>query len=124
MSFSCLSIVMRVMPEISHNPEAVEAPPFSVQSEVPAAENQKRAWTYPLDEFYSRARLALPGIEVVTGADIPEPYRGLLVHENDMTPTLSAFYARIIHLRVLSRHQRDGHYSREVVLLADGREAP
>ena len=52
---------------------------------------------------------------------MPEPYRSLLAHNNDMTPTLSAFHARVIHLRVLSRQQRDDFYFREVVLVrADG----
>ena len=79
---------------------------------------------FPLDDFYARAGLRLPVIETVEPVAIPEPYRSLLVHHNDMTPTLSAFYARVIHLRVLSRQQRDEFYFREVVLLADGREEP
>jgi chorismate-pyruvate lyase len=79
---------------------------------------------FPLDDFYARAGLRLPVIETIEPVAIPEPYRSLLVHHNDMTPTLSAYYARIIHLRVLSRQQRDEFYFREVVLLADGREDP
>jgi hypothetical protein len=79
---------------------------------------------FPLDDFYSRAGLPLPEITIIEPAEMPEPSRGLLVHHHDMTPTLSAYYARIIHLRVLSRQQRDDFYFREVVLLADGMQEP
>lgn len=79
---------------------------------------------FPLDEFYFRSGCRMPAVEPVNGADIPEPYRGLLVHNNDMTPTLSAYHACLIHLRVLSRARRDDFYFREVLLLADGTEQP
>ena len=81
-------------------------------------------YAFPLDSFYARAGLPLPKLEPVDPAKMPEPYRSLLVHNNDMTPTLSAFHARIIHLRVLSREHRDGYYFREVVLVADGSNQP
>ncbi len=79
---------------------------------------------FPLDEFYFRSGRAMPAVEQVDGADIPEPCRGLLVHNNDMTPTLSAYHAKLIHLRVLSRARRDDFYFREVLLLAEGTEQP
>jgi hypothetical protein len=75
---------------------------------------------YPLDDFYARAGLALPPIEAIEAAELPQPHRSLLAHNNDMTPTLSAFHARVIHLRVLSRQHRDDFYFREVVLWAEG----
>jgi hypothetical protein len=75
---------------------------------------------FPLDDFYMRAGLPLPPIETVSGAEVPEPCRSLLVHNNDMTPTLAAFHASTIQLEVLSRQQRDDFYFREVVLMADG----
>jgi hypothetical protein len=77
---------------------------------------------FPLDDFYMRAGLPLPAIEMVNGAEMPEPCRSLLVHNNDMTPTLAAYHASTIQLQVLSRQQRDDFYFREVVLLADGSE--
>jgi chorismate-pyruvate lyase len=53
--------------------------------------------------------------------EVPEPYRTLLVHSRDMTPTLAAFYGAPPELRVLSRH-RDGEvYFREVLLTARDR---
>lgn len=75
---------------------------------------------YPLDDFYARASRPLPPIRQIPGEEMPEPYRTLLVHEADMTPTLEQFHGANIHLRVLNRQQRDGAYYREVVLLLDG----
>jgi chorismate-pyruvate lyase len=76
-------------------------------------------WAYPLDDFYSQAGLALPAIEQIKGDAMPEPYRSLLVHMNDMTPTLEEFYQDQIHIKALSRNQRNGFYFREVVLELD-----
>jgi chorismate-pyruvate lyase len=79
---------------------------------------------YPLDEFYARARRPLPAITAIPGTRMPEPYRSLLVHDQDMTPTLESFHGRNIHLELLSRQQRDDFYFREVVLLLDETELP
>ena len=76
-------------------------------------------FAYPLDEFYAQAGRALPAIEAVPGDSIPEPYRMLLVHNNDMTPTLAKFHGHRLHLEVLRRQQRQDFYFREVVLLLD-----
>lgn len=79
---------------------------------------------YPLDEFYQRAGLPLPPMIPVDGHEVPEPYRGLLVHSRDMTPTLESAYGRNIHLRVLDRTLAGNMLSREVVLVPDGGSAP
>lgn len=79
---------------------------------------------FPLDDFYARAGLSLPAIKTIDASEMPEPYRSLLAHNHDMTPTLSAFHARVIHLRVLGRQQRGDFYFREVVLLTDDTEIP
>jgi len=81
-------------------------------------------WIYPLDEFYARAGLSLPRIERITGDEVPEPYRTLLVHKNDMTPTLEEFYRCDIHLEVLRSEQRGDFYFREVVLRLNDSERP
>ena len=81
-------------------------------------------WAYPLDDFYARAGLPLPSIEPVTGDAVPEPYRGLLVHERDMTPTLEQFHGDTIHIRALRSELRGEVYLREVVLLLDRDERP
>lgn len=79
---------------------------------------------FPLDDFYARAGQPLPPIEEVPGEDVPEPCKTLLVHENDMTPTLEGFHGRSIHIRVLGRVRDGNSYQREVVLLLDGTEEP
>src|SRR6266436_2729441 len=79
---------------------------------------------YPLDEFYSRAALPLPVIEPLTGAQVPEPYRTLLVHQNDMTPTLEEYHGEAIHLKIISSEVRGDYYFREVALQLDNNEKP
>ena len=79
---------------------------------------------YPLDDFYAQARRPLPPIKAVNGADVPEPYRTLLVHDADMTPTLEKFHHAQIHLRVLNSQEREGAYYREVALLLDKTNVP
>ena len=56
---------------------------------------------YPLNEFYAEAGLALPSATRINGREMPEPYRRLLVHDRDMTPTMEAAYDRKMNLRVL-----------------------
>ncbi|HEY6169438.1 MAG TPA: hypothetical protein VI454_15460 [Verrucomicrobiae bacterium] len=79
---------------------------------------------YPLDDFYAQQGRELPPIEAVEGKDVPEPYRTLLVHGDDMTPTLEKFHGGKIHLHVLRRQQRDDFYFREVILELDGSDVP
>ena len=79
---------------------------------------------YPLDEFYARSGLNLPPLDQIDGEAMPEPYKSLLVHERDMTSTLENFHKAGIHLRLVSRQQRDDEYFREVVLVLDGSEKP
>ena len=79
---------------------------------------------YPLDEFYAKSGLPLPEMAPIHGSDVPEPYRSLLVHPHDMTPTLEGAYGRNIHLRVLQRSLLDGVLSREVVLVPEGAAKP
>ena len=79
---------------------------------------------YPLDDFYAQQGLALPPIEAVPSDTVPEPYRALLVHQHDMTPTLEKFHGGKIHLTVLRSQQRGDFYFREVVLALDGSNRP
>lgn len=52
---------------------------------------------------------------------MPAPYRDLLVHTSDMTPTLAAANGCPIELRVLEHFKTGSAYSRQIVLLAHGR---
>ncbi len=85
--------------------------------------DQKRSRLfYPLDEFYDYLGLSLPTVMQVDGQDVPEPYRSLLVHENDMTPTLESAYTSRVHLRVLNYTVTDDVFSRQIVLFLEGSE--
>ncbi len=74
---------------------------------------------YPLIDFYSLRNVPMPAVESIAGEDVPEPYKRLLVHQRDMTPTLEAFYGESIHLNLIRRRQREDVYFREVVLVLD-----
>lgn len=78
----------------------------------------------PLVAAYARSRLMLPRIDPVPAGELPEPYRTLLAHDRDMTPTLEAFHRSEIHIEVWSRTQRDNQYLREVVLRLDRNQRP
>ena len=75
---------------------------------------------YPLNEFYEREGLPLPHVICVEGRDVPEPYKSLLVHERDMTPTLADAYGRDIQLRMLRKRRQHDVFSREIVLEPEG----
>jgi hypothetical protein len=79
---------------------------------------------HPLDEFYAEAEQPLPPLTEVDGEAVPEPYKTLLVHQNDMTPTLEEFYRRRVHLQVIGRRRKNGVYFREVTLRLDGSDQP
>jgi chorismate-pyruvate lyase len=79
---------------------------------------------YPLSEFYEQLGLPLPAVTLVNGRDIPEPYRTLLFHDRDMTPTLERAHDRSIHLRVLRRTLAGNVLSRQVVLVPEGSSVP
>lgn len=79
---------------------------------------------WPLNLFYSAEGGALPSITPLFANQIPQPYRRLLVHENDMTPTLEAFHAGPIHLERLQFIDEKNETTREVILRMDGSEEP
>src|SRR5438045_2345052 len=79
---------------------------------------------YPLSEFYDQCGLILPDVARIDGAAVPEPYRSLLVHDRDMTPTLERAYGRDMQLRVLKHSHRGNRFSREILLVPEGRTAP
>ncbi len=81
-------------------------------------------WSALLGRFYSRTGLPLPRLRAVPGSEVPDPYRALLVHSTDMTPTLERFYRQPIQLTVLGRERQDQAYWREVVLHRADEERP
>lgn len=79
---------------------------------------------HPLDEFYARAGRRLPAAQCLEGDQVPEPYRRLLVHNCDMTPTLEAFFGDRIHLRVMDCHADERVLARQVALLLRESDRP
>jgi len=67
-----------------------------------------------LDLFPSEGR---PAHAFVAGDDVPEPYRGLLVHEQHMTVTVEAHHGGPVDVRVLERRHDGGHYARRILLV-------
>lgn len=99
---------------------------MSVPSDQPSFDHPAVVlpFAYPLDEFYALAHRELPTLERIEGDDMPEPYRRLLVHNEDMTPTLERFYEERIYLNVISRRIREDFYFREVILLTQRTRTP
>lgn len=58
-----------------------------------------------------------PFWEEIPAARMPKPYRGLLVHNSDMTSTLEGFHGETLGLRLLDRRHADGQLWRKVVLV-------
>jgi len=77
-----------------------------------------------LERFYTRGGLPLPLVSQLRGEQVPEPYRQLLVHSRDMTPTLEAFHGRKLVITVLSRERDQESYLREVLLRPATEERP
>jgi chorismate-pyruvate lyase len=76
---------------------------------------------WPLNVFYERDRI-LPEVTPLTEQQVPSPYRELLVHEDDMTPTLEHHYEDTIHIERLNHLAEDAVSSREVILRLDGND--
>ena len=79
---------------------------------------------YPLNELYGRFGRAMPEIREVKGKDVPEPYKSLLVHDNDMTPTLGKFHASPIYITAINSCTENGLYYREVLLSSCKNDRP
>lgn len=79
---------------------------------------------YPLTDFYSSSGAPLPEVQPLSGDQIPQPHRRLLVHTNDMTPTLANFAGDNIHIRLLHKFETDNILYRQVVLVTDETERP
>lgn len=79
---------------------------------------------YPLTDFYSSTGAPLPEVQSMAADQIPQPYRRLLAHTNDMTPTLIKFAGDNIHVRLLNKIETDDILYRQVVLVTDADERP
>lgn len=73
---------------------------------------------YPLSLFWRGEGRPMPAVEVITAAELPEPYRRLLAHNGDMTSRLEEFHGSVMTLRVLHREVTAEVCRREVLLCA------
>jgi chorismate-pyruvate lyase len=70
-----------------------------------------------LQEFYpGDPGLAPFEMMTVTADLLPQPERSLLVHDRDMTSTLTRFHKDELQLDVLDRRMHDDHLARHIVL--------
>lgn len=74
------------------------------------------SWATLLEHFYRRAGMRLLPLQRLANDEVPEPYKRLLVHSSDMTPTLENYYGQPLGIRVISRQREGETYLREVVL--------
>lgn len=78
----------------------------------------------PLSLFFQRSGQVLPPFELIKSDAMPEPYRGLLVHNGDMTSRLEKFHGAPMKLRVLQCEHEGNTYRREVLLCAQDTGLP
>ncbi len=70
-----------------------------------------------LQEFYPGEKEISPFETMAVAAELlPEPERSLLVHDRDMTSTLTRFHGDQLRLDVLQRRLHDDHLDRHIVL--------
>ncbi|MGA2657860.1 MAG: hypothetical protein ABSH34_10105 [Verrucomicrobiota bacterium] len=96
--------------------EPTTHPPLKDPTRLEVKQGPRFAPSALLQRFYSRAGLVPPRLHVVKGVEVPEPYKSLLVHSRDMTPTLEGFHRQPIHLEALRSERQDDVYWREVIL--------
>jgi hypothetical protein len=58
-----------------------------------------------------------PAYEIIPGDAMPQPYRGLLVHEHHMTVTVEAYHGGPVDVRILLRRQDGDSYARKILLV-------
>ena len=72
---------------------------------------------YPLERFYIDT--SLPHVEHCYPDTMPQSYKNLLVHTNDMTSTLANFHHEGISLQVLDLQNSADALYRKVLLIGD-----
>ena len=78
----------------------------------------------PFLYFYNQDELPMPPVEFIDGDTMPLPYRNLLVHSSDMTPTLRDYHGGPISLEVVQAEMSDQYVMRQVVLRRTSDNAP
>jgi len=70
----------------------------------------------PLHYFYAQQERTFPTIEFIDSGEVPEPQFSLLVHDLDMTSTLTRHHGSDLSLNVLHADQSADYLIRMVVL--------
>ena len=78
---------------------------------------------YPLSKFCCYDGAELPSYRLLTSADLPEPYNGLLNHTRDMTSVLQEFHGQNIHLENVQLRRDKDQVLRMVVLTTEAGRA-
>lgn len=79
---------------------------------------------WPLNLFCAHYGREMPEITPLFGQQMPEPYKKLLVHKNNMTPTLEAYHHGTIHIERVHVLSDEDETTREVILRRDGDDKP
>jgi chorismate-pyruvate lyase len=79
---------------------------------------------WPLNLFYSRFDRQMPQITPLFEQHMPEPYKRLLVHKKNMTPTLEAYHSDTIHIERVNMLPGNEQTTREVILRLDRNNKP
>jgi hypothetical protein len=93
-------------------------------SKIKVEKSKAMHWLMPLHFFYAMHEASMPSIAFIEGETMPQPERDLLVHDADMTPTMSRFHASTLGLSVLEYERNDDYLLRKVVLETLGSRKP
>jgi chorismate-pyruvate lyase len=74
---------------------------------------------WPLNLFCAHYSRELPDLTPLFEQHMPEPYKQLLVHKRNMTPTLESYHNGTIHIERINVMPGDEETTREVVLRMD-----
>ena len=79
---------------------------------------------WPLNLFYERYGRQMPEITPLFEHHMPEPYKQLLVHKKNMTPTLEAYHSDTIHIERMNLLPGNEQTTREIILRLDRNKKP
>ena len=79
---------------------------------------------HPLTDLYTTSDVMRLHIRPIDAVTVPAPYCDLLIHAQDMTSTLEAYWNTTFRLQVLDKHVEDSQLTRQVVLLSNADDRP
>jgi len=79
---------------------------------------------WPLNLFCAHYGREVPEITPLFEQHMPEPYKQLLVHERNMTPTLESYHGGTIYIEPLNVFSDEKETTREVILRRDTDDKP